>query len=139
MFDPDEDLETDRLLRQGLHSLPVPEAAPDFDARVHAALRQPAPWHRTLWTRLRPVLSGMACSLLITLALLRCFSGALPAVPAAKQNGASLASERRQEETLTWSIEQADLSKASLRGLSSLPHALTPATILHPAYPGRHF
>ncbi|MCW3100484.1 MAG: hypothetical protein JWL77_6102 [Chthonomonadaceae bacterium] len=63
--------EADVALRQGLHRLPVPEVASDFDARVHAALCRPTPWWRLLWAEARPVLSTAACSLLVTLAALK--------------------------------------------------------------------
>jgi hypothetical protein len=63
--------EADVAFRQGLHQLPVPEVASDFDARVHAALCRPTPWWRLLWTQARPVLATAACSLLVTLAALK--------------------------------------------------------------------
>lgn len=65
-----EDVRSDMALREGLRSLPVPETAPDFDARVLDALRRPAPWWQTAWASLRPVLSAAACALVVLLPLL---------------------------------------------------------------------
>jgi hypothetical protein len=59
-------------LRQQLRDLPVAEASPDFDARVHARLRSPeSGWVLALWVAVRPAVSTAAVSLLITLAILQ--------------------------------------------------------------------
>jgi hypothetical protein len=69
----------DVVLRAALRALPVPQASPDFDTRVLAALRAAAPsrppWWQTLWQTchggLRPVLGSAAFSLVGMLLLLR--------------------------------------------------------------------
>ena len=70
MFDPREEDSAESFLRLGLRELPVPEISADFEANIHAALSQPLPWWKTLWTGAKPVLSGAACSLVIMFALL---------------------------------------------------------------------
>ena len=74
-FEDNEGSEAHIALREGLHGLPVPSTSADFDARIHAALSQPTPWWRSLLPLARPVLSTAACSLLVTLALLKGLSG----------------------------------------------------------------
>ncbi len=76
---PESSDPADAVLRAGLRALPVPQASPDFDTRVLAALRAAAPsrppWWQTLWQTchrgLRPVLGSAAFSLVGMLLLLR--------------------------------------------------------------------
>ena len=76
---PERSDPADAVLRAGLRALPVPQASPDFDTRVLAALRAAAPsrppWWQTLWQTchrgLRPVLGSAAFSLVGMLLLLR--------------------------------------------------------------------
>ena len=70
MPEPPDDLTLRQSLRDGLHALPVPSIAPDFDARVLDALRAPLPWWRRVWEPARPLLLGASCSLSVTLVLL---------------------------------------------------------------------
>lgn len=77
----------DAKLRDALRSLPVPAASADFDARVLAALRVPAPWWqrltwRGIWQPVQPLLLGTSCSLGLTLLLLHLTLSAPLAVPA---------------------------------------------------------
>ena len=65
-----DDFDLGSALRDGLHALPVPLVAPDFDARVLAALHAPLPWWRRAWEPARPLLLGTSCSLSVTLVLL---------------------------------------------------------------------
>ena len=65
-----DDFDLGSALRDGLHTLPVPLVAPDFDARVLDALRAPLPWWRRAWEPARPLLLGASCSLSVTLVLL---------------------------------------------------------------------
>ena len=65
-----DDFDLGSALRDGLHTLPVPLVAPDFDARVLDALRAPLPWWRRVWEPARPLLLGASCSLSVTLVLL---------------------------------------------------------------------
>jgi len=67
----DRESEANVALRLGMRGLPVPATSSDFNARVHAALVRPTPWWQVLWAHARPLVSAAACSLLITLALLR--------------------------------------------------------------------
>jgi len=83
---PDANLPDELLLRQalrdGLHALPVSPVAPDFDARVLAALRAHVPWWRRWWEPARPLLLGASCSLPVTLILLHwTLSGPAPQPP----------------------------------------------------------
>jgi hypothetical protein len=113
--------EADVAFRQGLHQLPVPEVAADFDARVHAALRRPTPWWRLLWTQARPVLSTAACSLLVTLVLLKGWGPSERLLQPTRQ-GALIASgawERIE------AADSSDLSSAPLRGFATLRRPLT--------------
>jgi hypothetical protein len=104
----------DRALREGLERLPVPEASPEFDARVLAAVRQPVPWWQALRAPLRPMLSGAACSLVVTLALIY-WSSRLPATvrPANAAPTGSIAA-------LDQSLDRPDLSVFSHTRLSAL-------------------
>ena len=72
--------DTDALLRDGLHRLPVPAVSLGFDARVLSALHAPPSAWENLWNivrgELRPLLTGAACGLPVTvLALLWTMSG----------------------------------------------------------------
>ncbi len=114
----------DYLLRQGLRSLPVPETSPDFNARVHAALRRPAPWWRTIWNRTRPVLATAACSLLVTLALLKGSNIAGTVSPLQAQpidrNALMAHRDRERDAAIEVAVERDDLSAASLQGFVAL-------------------
>jgi hypothetical protein len=89
----------DAVLRDALRSLPVPAPSQDFDDRVLAALRVPAPWWqrlswRGIWQPVQPLLLGTSCSLGLTLLLLHLTLSApqtapLPA-PAAVSNLAAV-------------------------------------------------
>lgn len=108
--------EADVAFRQGLHQLPVPEVASDFDARVHAALRRPTPWWRLLWTQARPVLSTAACSLLVTLVLLKGWNPSEHLLQPTRE-GTLIASG-------VWepieAVDSDDLSSTPLRGFATL-------------------
>src|SRR3954468_19804407 len=73
------------LLKQGLRSVPVPEASADFDSRVRARLRRPqSPW-QWLWGALKPALAPAGLSLAVTLAALIIAGAPRPGgAPAAK-------------------------------------------------------
>lgn len=108
-------------LRRGLRQLPVPDTTSDFDARIHAALRLPTPWWRTLWTHARPVLSAAACSLLVTLALLKGLAttaGTLQSLAKPAGTTAVVAYGARNRMDALDSAN--DLSAASLRGFATL-------------------
>jgi hypothetical protein len=115
-----EENKADIALRLGLRGLPVPDTSSDFDARVHAALRPPPPVRQMLWTYARPVLSAAACSLLITLALLK----GLAATSAVQERlsqpvgiGAMVAYGTRQRMD---ALDSSDPSAASLSGFATL-------------------
>jgi len=111
-----EETRIEMALRQGLRSLPVPESSPDFNARVHAALRRPEPWWHSLWASARPVLCAGACSLAGMMALLSWATHApLPSTraPATPTPAASALDLDR-------AIERLDRSAFSLRDFSSL-------------------
>ncbi|HLK55614.1 MAG TPA: hypothetical protein VKU00_03570 [Chthonomonadaceae bacterium] len=114
-----EEHETDRHLNQGLRSLPVPEVSADFDARVHEALRRPTPWWQPLWTQMRPVLTAMACSLVITLVLLQGWVGnaTTSSHPAVAMVTDARAEQRGREyiAVLDRGMDRLDLSNASWR------------------------
>src|SRR5262249_10994497 len=104
-------------LREGLAAVPVPDLSTGFDARVLAAHQQRAPgWSlpRWLsWPALRPVLSGAACSLLVTLAL-AAWSARLPLDRPARRvvdGSGAVAVER--------ALEGPDLSNATLAGFNT--------------------
>jgi len=61
--------DSDSALREGLRALPAPEPSTDFEPRVLAALRTPEPWWRIVLPRIRPLISGVACSLILTVVL----------------------------------------------------------------------
>ncbi len=90
MFEPPDDTRAEIALREELRALPVPEASPDFDGHVLTALHEPASWWQALWQAARPVLSGAACSSLVTLALLH-WCSQMPAehFPARDRGGAN--------------------------------------------------
>jgi hypothetical protein len=76
----------DTMLRDALRSLPVPAPSQDFDDRVLAALRVPAPWWqrlswRGIWQPVQPLLLGTSCSLGLTLLLLHLTLSAPQAAP----------------------------------------------------------
>jgi len=109
--------ETDVALRESLRLLPVPDASPEFNVRVHAALQQPTPWWRPLWIHARPVLSGAACSLLVTLMVLKALSTTTPtprrpSQPAATGDRVAYRTRARMNEL----IRSDDLNAASLSG-----------------------
>lgn len=139
---PDE-FETDRLLQQGLRSLPVPEASTDFDARIHAALERPVPWWRPVWTSARPVLAAAACSLVVTLALLQGFAGNPASAPPAPQIATADARvadahiterERAYIEVLDRGIDRIDLSNGSWRLFTMLWWPLAVKTMSKPPH-----
>lgn len=66
MPEPDD---WEAALRQELRSLPCPPVSADFDVRVLTALSAPPPWWQSLWQQARPLLTGAACSLVVTLTL----------------------------------------------------------------------
>jgi len=123
-----EENRADVALRQGLRDLPVPETSSDFDARVHAALRRPEPWWRALWEQARPVLTTAACSLLVTLALLKGVTATSTAASdLLRPAGAGVIIAYRDSERaeqLDRDIERGDLSAMSLRGLAVLHRPL---------------
>ena len=112
--------EADVAFRQGLYQLPVPEVASDFDARIHAALRRPAPWWRRLWTQARPVLSTAACSLLVTLVLLKGW-GPSDHLLQPTREGAPIASGALEHAN---ALDSSDLSGMPLHGFATLRRPL---------------
>lgn len=68
-----ESTAADAALREGLGALPVPETAPDFDARVLVMLRRRAPSEtnavRGAWRAMVPVLGGAAIAAALILAV----------------------------------------------------------------------
>ena len=113
--------EADVAFRQGLHQLPVPDVALDFDARVHAALRRPTPWWRLLWTQARPVLSTAACSLLVTLVLLQGWNPSERLLQPTRA-GALIASGAWEHAN---ALDSTDLSGMPLYGFATLRRPLT--------------
>ena len=67
MFEQLRDSELDMSLREGLRSVPVPVAGPDFDSEVLRALEKPLPWWHALRSTLTPAFGGAAFSLVATL------------------------------------------------------------------------
>ena len=113
--------DADAALRQGLHRLPVPEVASDFDARVHAALSRPTPcWLRLLWTQARPVLSTAACSLFVTLALLKGWSGSERLQQPAATGAPVAQSDRERMDAL----DDSDRAAEPWRGFATLHRPL---------------
>ena len=78
----------DARLADALRSLPAPALPADFDERVLAALRVPAPWWRRVWQQAQPLVLGTSCSLALTLLLLHLTlsAPAAPMLPAAPAN-----------------------------------------------------
>lgn len=70
--------EVDRLLREGLRSVPVPEPSAEFDSNIRARLRRTEPPWRIFWESTRLFLAPAACSLAVTLALLICVGSGRP-------------------------------------------------------------
>jgi hypothetical protein len=60
----------EKLLRQGLRSISVPEASPDFDAQIHLALAAPDRWWILGWRQVRPVLASAILSLGVSIVVL---------------------------------------------------------------------
>ena len=69
MFESHPD--SDRALTEGLRNLPSPEPSPDFNSRVIEGLRKPEPWWQVVLPRIRPLISGAACSLILTVVIAR--------------------------------------------------------------------
>jgi hypothetical protein len=123
MFDPLDGRRLDRALRDGLRALPVPEASPDFDARVLLALRAPQPWWRRLWQPARPLLLGASCSLAVTLVLLHWTLSAPTAAPRPPILGESerpVAAPARAP-SLDAVLDRPDLRAGSLAAVLSAP------------------
>lgn len=132
--------EADAALRRGLSRLPVPDVASDFDARIHAALRRPTPWWRLLWTQARPVLSTAACSLLVTLVLLKGVGSSERLLSAADAGPLIAAGAWERIEALD---DSSDLSAAPLHGFATLHRPLAvkeipPKAPPHPAASKNH-
>jgi hypothetical protein len=135
MSDPWED--ADIGLREGLRSLPVPETSADFAARIHAELRQPVPWWKTLWTTARPLLSGAVCSLVVTMILLPRLVH-MPSGPPSHSES-TVVSEVAMDRVL----DSTELSAASLTRLrlrkrlsTAIVPPLPPASMRRPQRPG---
>ena len=111
--------ETDVALRESLRLLPVPDASPEFNLRVHAALQQTPPWWRTLWIHARPILSGAACSLLVTLVLLKTLSTTTPLPQRISHPATNARVAYRTRVRMNELLRTDDLNAASLNGFGS--------------------
>ncbi|HZT42912.1 MAG TPA: hypothetical protein VFA07_12160 [Chthonomonadaceae bacterium] len=116
MSDLPEETRVEMALREGLRGLPAPTVSPEFNARVHAALRRPVPWWQSLWASARPVLCAGACSLVGMLALLSWVIRApLPASP-----HPAFSAPAASAMDLDRAMERLDRAGVSLHDLSSL-------------------
>lgn len=122
MRDQPDDLYLDRVLRDGLGALPVPDPSPDFDARVLRALRAPTPWWQRLWQPARPLLLGASCSLAVTLVLLHWTLSAPVAAPSAP----ALAAAPSRAPSLDAVLDRTDLRAGSLAAAWGSPLAPNP-------------
>ncbi len=87
------EVEIDLAMREGLRDLPVPQPSGDFDHKVLSALREQTPWWQAMLPGLRPLIAGVACSLVMTMALVRWVMNApLPGPATARSAGASVVS-----------------------------------------------
>ena len=120
MRDPD-DLSLQQARRDGLRALPVPPAAPDFDARVLLALRAPTPWWRHLWEPARPLLLGASCSLLVTLVLLHWTLSAPSGPPFPRASPSALAAAPGRAPSLDTLLDRSDLRAGSLSAAWTAP------------------
>ncbi len=120
MSDALEETPLDQALRDGLRALPVPETAPDFDARVLAALRVPAPWWRRWWEPARPLLLGASCSLAVTLLALH-WTLSAPVLSAPPLLGVGGSSRSARAPSLDALLDQPNLSAGSLSAWEGPP------------------
>ncbi len=113
MSDASEETRLDRALRDGLRALPVPETAPDFDARVLAALRVPLPWWRRWSEPAKPLLLGASCSLIVMLLALH-WTLSAPVLSAPPLLGGGGSSQTVRAPSLDALLDQPNLSAGSL-------------------------
>jgi len=121
MRDQPDDLYLDRVLRDGLGALPVPDPSPDFDARVLLALRAPTPWWQRLWQPARPLLLGASCSLAVTLVLLHWTLSAPTAAPFPSAAPPGLAATPARAPSLDAVLDRSDLRAGSLAAVWTAP------------------
>lgn len=119
MSNPPDDLALGQSLRDGLHALPVPPVASNFDARVLAALRAPMPWWRRWWEPARPLLLGASCSLLVTLALLHWALSAPVGTPSPRAAPSALAAAPARAPSLDSLLDRPGLRAGSLAAWGS--------------------
>ncbi len=126
MHDPADNLPDDfplhQALRDGLHALPVPPVAADFDARVLLALRAPTPW----WQPARPLLLGASCSLSITLVLLHWTLSVPVAAPFSHDAPPALAAAPARAPSLDALLDRPDLRAGSLAAAWAAPPPTPP-------------
>lgn len=108
-------------LRQGLRDAPSPPVSADFDARVLDALARPLPWWQMLWEQARPLLTGAACSLVVTL-LLVSWSQRLPTAPP-PASPLAVAARPLDMTTVDRLLDRPHLSAASLTAWDAPPPA----------------
>jgi hypothetical protein len=123
MFDPLRDPELDIALRDGLRSVPVPVAGPDFDSRVLSDLENPLPWWRALRSTLKPAFGGAAFSLITTLIVVNwALRAPERAIPGHSSGITTVAIEQ--------ALDSPNLTASSLTRLRSVRAAITePAAI----------
>ena len=140
MSERPEERETDALLRQGLQSLPTPEISSDFDARIRAGLQERTPWWVTLKRTLQPMLTATACSVVVTLGVLKFCTSApeLGIRPSLRPSIDTIALERgaEKDQALERALDSGTLSSASLGRMPSTsapsPGPTTPAPLRSP-------
>ncbi len=121
-------------LRQGLRDAPSPPVSADFDARVLDALARPQPWWQALWEQARPLLTGAACSLVVTL-LLVSWSQRIPTASPFSAPITPVAARPLDMNTVDRLLDRPHLSAASLAAWATTPPAPAdrPRTPLRPA------
>lgn len=122
----------EHALRAGLYAQPVPNVSPDFNDRVLAALRRPAPWWQLWWQSARPVAISAAGSLCLTLVLLH-WSLNAPLPPPSRVPATSVASRSATMPSLDALLNRPNLCAASLEWDWNAPLPVSP-----PALPHRH-
>jgi len=130
MPEPDD---WEAALRQELRGLPCPPVSADFDARVLTALSAPPPWWQSLWQQARPLLTGAACSLVVTLLLVSWSQRVPTMLPPAPLT--PVAARPLDMTTVDRLLDRPDLSAASLAAWATTPPAPAdrPRTPLRPS------
>ena len=105
--------ESERALTEGLRNLSAPEPSADFNSRVLEALQRPEPWWQFILPRLRPLVSGAVCAIILTIVLTKAALNSpdsSPTVSPARAEHAVLAED---------ALDQPDLKAGSFARLAT--------------------